>query len=336
MSGELLGLPADEHEPTGFRSSVTSTVWLPSVVWLVTRSIRWFSARRPACIEGWQTSMTTRSPSWLRVRCVTTLSVTASCPLMSRRVTTVSETICGLVCDIAGGGASTIAPSSVTTPCTRARRQVRIVLVVPGSFTCVLPRHRVYVRGVDTGSRPPWMRWRHDRRQRVLRAVLQGSQYRAYWCVWMHTACAARQRCEGGRSLRVSARGSPTPLEGSAERPYVRAAPSRGDPAAITLESSERGSRADGINRASKPGRVAREGVLSEAPIRQLRPRRGCTERDAVIEQGERRIATIIKIYVEPNLSPDEIQSAANRRSDHLQAFSETCRRELDALAKHV
>ena len=53
-----------------------------------------------------------------------------------------------------------------------------------------------------------------------------------------------------------------------------------------------------------------------------------------VIESGERLIAIILKIYFEPNLTPDEIQSAANRHSDHLLKFSETCRRELEALAK--
>ena len=53
-----------------------------------------------------------------------------------------------------------------------------------------------------------------------------------------------------------------------------------------------------------------------------------------VIESGERVIATILKIYFEPNLTPDEIQSAANKHSDHLQDFSEICRRELESLVK--
>ena len=55
-----------------------------------------------------------------------------------------------------------------------------------------------------------------------------------------------------------------------------------------------------------------------------------------VIESGERLIAIILKIYFEPNLTPDKIQSAANKHSDHLQEFSETCRRELEALAKRL
>jgi hypothetical protein len=69
-------------------------------------------------------------------------------------------------------------------------------------------------------------------------------------------------------------------------------------------------------------------------PLYALLSRIRLTSSTPVIESGERMIATIIKIYFEPNLTPDEIQSAANRRSDHLQEFSETCRRELEALAK--
>ena len=53
-----------------------------------------------------------------------------------------------------------------------------------------------------------------------------------------------------------------------------------------------------------------------------------------VIESGERVIATVLKIYFEPNLTPDDIQSAANKHSDHLQEFSEMCRRELESLVK--
>lgn len=51
-----------------------------------------------------------------------------------------------------------------------------------------------------------------------------------------------------------------------------------------------------------------------------------------VIEGGERLIATILKIYFEPNLTPEEIQSAASKHNDHLQEFSAVCRRELDSL----
>ena len=51
-----------------------------------------------------------------------------------------------------------------------------------------------------------------------------------------------------------------------------------------------------------------------------------------VIESGERLIATILKVYVEPNLAPDDIQSAASKHNDHLQDFSNICRRELESL----
>jgi hypothetical protein len=55
-----------------------------------------------------------------------------------------------------------------------------------------------------------------------------------------------------------------------------------------------------------------------------------------VIESGERLIATILKVYFEPNLTPDHIQSAANKHNDHLQEFSTVCRRELESLGKSV
>jgi hypothetical protein len=53
-----------------------------------------------------------------------------------------------------------------------------------------------------------------------------------------------------------------------------------------------------------------------------------------VIESGERLIATILKIYFERNLTPEEIQAAANKHNDHLQEFSNVCRRELESLGK--
>ena len=51
-----------------------------------------------------------------------------------------------------------------------------------------------------------------------------------------------------------------------------------------------------------------------------------------VIESGERLIATILKVYVEPNLTPEDIQSVASKHNDHLQEFSNVCRRELESL----
>jgi hypothetical protein len=51
-----------------------------------------------------------------------------------------------------------------------------------------------------------------------------------------------------------------------------------------------------------------------------------------VIESGERLIATILKVYFDPKLTPEEIQSAASKHNDHLQEFSNACRRELESL----
>lgn len=70
-------------------------------------------------------------------------------------------------------------------------------------------------------------------------------------------------------------------------------------------------------------------------PLYALLSRIRLTSSNAVIESGERVIDTIVKIYFEPNLTPAELKSAANKRSDHLQEFSATCRRDLEALAKH-
>jgi hypothetical protein len=53
-----------------------------------------------------------------------------------------------------------------------------------------------------------------------------------------------------------------------------------------------------------------------------------------VIECGQRVIATILKVYIEPNLTPEEIQSAASKHNDHLHEFSNVCRRDLESLAK--
>ena len=52
-----------------------------------------------------------------------------------------------------------------------------------------------------------------------------------------------------------------------------------------------------------------------------------------VIESGERLIATILKLYFEPNLTAEQLQSIASKHTDHLQEFSAVCRRELDSLA---
>ena len=69
-------------------------------------------------------------------------------------------------------------------------------------------------------------------------------------------------------------------------------------------------------------------------PLYALLSRIRLTSSTEVIQSGERVIATVLKTYFEPNLTPDKIQSAANKHSDHLQEFSEMCRRELESLVK--
>jgi hypothetical protein len=53
-----------------------------------------------------------------------------------------------------------------------------------------------------------------------------------------------------------------------------------------------------------------------------------------VIEGGERVISAILTIYFQPNLTPGEIRSAADKHNDHLQEFGNMCRRELESLAQ--
>jgi hypothetical protein len=55
---------------------------------------------------------------------------------------------------------------------------------------------------------------------------------------------------------------------------------------------------------------------------------------DEVIESGERLITAILRTYYAPNLTPGEIESAANKHNDHLREFSNMCRRELESIRK--
>ena len=70
------------------------------------------------------------------------------------------------------------------------------------------------------------------------------------------------------------------------------------------------------------------------APLYALLSRIRLSSSTDVIESGERVIATILKTYFEPNLSPEDIQSVASKHNDHLQEFSTVCRRELESLGK--
>ena len=71
-------------------------------------------------------------------------------------------------------------------------------------------------------------------------------------------------------------------------------------------------------------------------PIYALISRIRLNSSTAVIEGGERLIATILQCYSEPNLTADEIQSVASRHNDHLQEFSSRCRQELESLENRV
>jgi hypothetical protein len=52
-----------------------------------------------------------------------------------------------------------------------------------------------------------------------------------------------------------------------------------------------------------------------------------------VIDEGEKMIQTIVALYDEPNMTPDDIRKMVKDRSfDPLRAFSECCREELRVL----
>lgn len=67
--------------------------------------------------------------------------------------------------------------------------------------------------------------------------------------------------------------------------------------------------------------------MRSLVPIYALLSRIRLRSGTEVIESGERLIATILKVYIEPNLTPEEILPAASKHNDHLQEFSNACRR---------
>ena len=76
------------------------------------------------------------------------------------------------------------------------------------------------------------------------------------------------------------------------------------------------------------------EDPSTRVPIYALISRIRLRSSTEVIESGERLIATILKVYVEPNLTPEDIQAAANKHNDDLQEFSNMCRGELESIRK--
>jgi hypothetical protein len=57
---------------------------------------------------------------------------------------------------------------------------------------------------------------------------------------------------------------------------------------------------------------------------------------EAVLEEAEKVIKTIVSTYPQPNLTPDQIQSQAVNGHDHLGQFSYVCRNELDLLEQQL
>ena len=55
-----------------------------------------------------------------------------------------------------------------------------------------------------------------------------------------------------------------------------------------------------------------------------------------VLASAERVIQHIINTYLEPNLTPEEIQSRAAKREDPLREFSDICRAELKAMHRQL
>jgi hypothetical protein len=71
-------------------------------------------------------------------------------------------------------------------------------------------------------------------------------------------------------------------------------------------------------------------------PVYALLSRIRLNSSSEVIASGERLLDTILTIYFEPNLAPEDIRGAASRHNDHLQEFSHTCRRELETLRRRL
>lgn len=52
----------------------------------------------------------------------------------------------------------------------------------------------------------------------------------------------------------------------------------------------------------------------------------------SVVESAEQVVTTILTIYSEPNLTPEQIRFRAAKHEDPLRDFSNTCRHELESL----
>jgi hypothetical protein len=55
-----------------------------------------------------------------------------------------------------------------------------------------------------------------------------------------------------------------------------------------------------------------------------------------VLEAAEETVQTILRTYPQPNLTAEQIEFRAVGSDDPLRQFSDTCRKELEALEKHL
>jgi hypothetical protein len=55
-----------------------------------------------------------------------------------------------------------------------------------------------------------------------------------------------------------------------------------------------------------------------------------------VLETAEALLRTILDTYSKPNLTPQQIEFRAVSTDDPLRHFSDTCRMELQSLARHI
>jgi len=71
-------------------------------------------------------------------------------------------------------------------------------------------------------------------------------------------------------------------------------------------------------------------------PVYALMSRIRLSSSQAVLQQGDLVIQTILKTYPQPNLTDEQIESQAMNGYDPLRQFSETCRTELEGLERQL
>ena len=71
-------------------------------------------------------------------------------------------------------------------------------------------------------------------------------------------------------------------------------------------------------------------------PIYSLASRIRLSSSDAVLQEAEQVIKTIVNTYPQPNLTAEQIESKTVNGQDPLRQFSDTCRTELDSLQRRL